>query len=95
MPLFEKGGMEIIAAELHSSLCKTAGILSSYDASGSIGRRYARADEVGIPWAITIDHQSLEDKTATVRNRDTQQQIRVKIEEITNLIHSSSMIDLF
>ena len=95
MPLFEKDGMEIIAGELHSSLCNTSGILSSYDASGSIGRRYARADEVGIPWAITIDHQSLEDKTATVRNRDTQQQIRVKVDEIPNLIHSSSMLNLF
>lgn len=53
-----------------------------YDEEGSIGRRYARADEIGIPYAITIDHQTLEDGTVTIRDRDTTRQVRVKIEDI-------------
>jgi glycyl-tRNA synthetase len=48
-----------------------------YDGSGSIGRRYARADEIGIPLCITVDHQSLEDGTVTLRDRDTGEQTRV------------------
>jgi len=53
-----------------------------YDGSGSIGRRYARADEIGVPKCITIDHQSLEDRTVTVRNRDSGEQTRVSIESL-------------
>ena len=56
-----------LAWSVHQSLCKKAGIVSMYDASGSIGRRYARADEIGVPVCITVDHQSLEDGTVTVR----------------------------
>jgi glycyl-tRNA synthetase len=58
------------------------GIISSYDSSGSIGRRYARADEIGVPICVTIDHQSLEDNTVTVRIRDTGEQTRVPIDEL-------------
>ena len=53
-----------------------------YDAVGSIGRRYRRQDEIGTPWCITVDHQSLEDKTVTIRDRDTMEQIRIKATEI-------------
>jgi glycyl-tRNA synthetase len=53
-----------------------------YDGSGSIGRRYARADEIGVPKCITIDHQSLEDRTVTVRNRDSGEQTRVSIDSL-------------
>ena len=58
------------------------GIVSSYDSSGSIGRRYARADEIGVPICVTIDHQSLEDNTVTLRERDTGKQTRVPIDEL-------------
>src|SRR3989344_5813751 len=54
----------------------------SYDQSGSIGRRYARADEIGIPFCVTVDFDSLNDSTVTVRNRDDTTQIRVKINEL-------------
>ena len=57
--------------------------MADYDIVGSIGRRYRRQDEVGTPWCITIDHQSLEDKTVTIRERDTMKQIRIKIGEIS------------
>ncbi len=57
-----------------------------YDQSGSIGRRYARNDEIGTPYCITIDEQSLKDKTATIRDRDTTKQIRVKISELREIL---------
>ena len=57
-----------------------------YDESGSIGRRYARADELGIPLCVTIDFQSLDDNAVTIRNRDTTEQVRVKIDELTEKI---------
>jgi glycyl-tRNA synthetase len=58
------------------------GITSLYDDDGSIGRRYARADEIGIPKVITIDYQTLEDGTVTLRDRDSWNQIRVKLDEL-------------
>mgnify|MGYP001979372163 CR=1 FL=1 len=72
-----------------------SGILSNYDASGSIGRRYARADEIGVPWCITIDHQSLDDGSATVRNRNNQEQVRVSVAEIPSLIQSGGISERF
>jgi len=53
-----------------------------YDEVGSIGRRYRRQDEIGTPWCVTIDHQSLEDETVTVRDRDSLKQERVKIKDL-------------
>ncbi|HIE22744.1 MAG TPA: glycine--tRNA ligase, partial [Candidatus Korarchaeota archaeon] len=53
---------------------------------GSIGRRYRRMDEIGTPACITIDYQTLEDETVTIRDRDTMQQIRVKIEELPSTL---------
>ena len=81
-PLFEKDGMEVQAWDLHQQLCQTRGIVSMYDGSGSIGRRYARADEIGIPKCITVDHQTLEDGTVTLRDRDTTEQVRVSLDSI-------------
>lgn len=95
LPLMEKDGMDEIALRLHAEICSRNGILSSHDASGSIGRRYARADEVGIPWCITIDHQCLEDNTATVRRRDDQRQIRCNIDEIPKLLGDGELNSLF
>ena len=56
------------------------------DHSGAIGRRYRRLDEVGCPFAITIDHQTLEDQTVTIRRRDSMEQSRIKISEINSLL---------
>ena len=81
-PLFEKDGMDVLAADIHRRLCRTPGVVSMYDGTGSIGRRYARADEIGVPTCITVDHQSLEDGTVTVRQRDSGEQTRVKISEL-------------
>jgi len=57
-----------------------------FDVSDSIGKLYARADEIGIPYCITIDYQTLQDNTVTIRNRNTKEQIRVKIEEIPKIL---------
>ena len=81
-PLFEKDGMETLARDLHQRFCMKSGFISMYDGSGSIGRRYARADEIGVPICITVDHQSLEDGTVTVRDRDTGEQYRTKPESM-------------
>ena len=81
-PLFEKDGMGEVAKSINANLCSKLGIISMYDSSGSIGRRYARADEIGVPFCITVDHQSLEDNTVTIRDRDTGEQKRVSIDSL-------------
>ena len=81
-PLFEKDGMGEMAQDIHSLCCKKSGLVSMYDAGGSIGKRYARADEIGIPVCITVDHQSLEDRTVTLRNRDDGSQTRISMDEL-------------
>ena len=82
LPLFEKNGMDEIATKLHKRCCMIPNLASMYDASGSIGKRYARADEIGVPLCITVDHQSVEDNTVTMRTRDDGSQIRVSIDEL-------------
>ncbi|HLG24169.1 MAG TPA: glycine--tRNA ligase [Candidatus Nanoarchaeia archaeon] len=72
------------AKEIHNELRKHW--TSTFDSSGSIGRRYARADESGIFATITVDFESLEDKSVTIRSRDTTEQVRVKISELKHVI---------
>ncbi len=79
-PLVNKDGLDKKAQEIYNMLKIDSDAF--YDDSGSIGRRYARADEIGIPLCITIDHQTMEDGTVTVRDRDTTKQERVKVEEL-------------
>ena len=81
-PLFEKEGMGKLAQTIHTTMCSKPNIVSMYDGSGSIGRRYARADEIGVPNCITVDHQSLEDGTVTIRDRDSGEQHRVAIDSL-------------
>ncbi len=80
-PLVKKDGLDKKATEIYNMI-KAKGCTAIYDDDGSIGRRYARVDEVGVPKAITIDYQTLEDDTVTVRDRDTWQQVRVKIQDL-------------
>jgi glycyl-tRNA synthetase len=53
---------------------------AEFDEGGSIGKRYRRQDEIGTPWGITVDHQTMEDDTVTLRDRDTLEQVRVPID---------------
>ena len=82
LPLFEKDGMDELAQQIHKDLCNRKGIFSVYDASGSIGRRYARADEIGVPWCITVDHESISEGTVTIRDRNSGNQKRVSIDAL-------------
>jgi glycyl-tRNA synthetase len=80
LPLVRKDGQPELATEVHREL--RGRMQAEYDAGGAIGRRYRRQDEIGTPWAVTIDHQSLEDRTVTVRDRDSLTQDRVAIDEL-------------
>ncbi len=62
------------------------GFYTIYDEEDSIGRRYARVDEIGVPAAITIDYQSLEDNTVTLRDRDTWEQVRIRINNVVDAV---------
>jgi glycyl-tRNA synthetase len=73
--------MRELAREIYR-LLKSEDIACYYDDSGSIGRRYARMDEIGTPFCITIDHDSLSDKSVTIRFRDTKEQERVSVTKI-------------
>ena len=60
--------------------------MCDYDVTQSIGKRYRRQDEVGTPWCVTVDFDSLEDRAVTVRDRDTTDQVRVPIDELVAAI---------
>ncbi len=84
-----KNNAELVskAKEVHSVLKNN--FMCQYDEVGTIGRRYRRQDEIGTPYCITIDHQSLKDDTATVRYRDTMEQKREKIDELFKKLTNS------
>jgi len=81
LPLVNKEGLDVKALEIHNSF-RNAGISSFFDDSGSIGKRYARNDEAGTPFCVTVDGQTLDDESVTIRVRDTSEQSRVKIGEL-------------
>ena len=78
LPLVSKDGQPELAREVHHAL--RARVQTEYDDGGSIGRRYRRQDEIGTPFCVTIDHQSVEDRTVTVRDRDSLAQERLPID---------------
>ncbi len=80
LPLQKKDGLAELGKELTTSL-RNAGCMVEYDESGSIGKRYRRQDEIGTPWCLTIDYQTKDDRTVTVRDRDAMTQERIKIDE--------------
>jgi glycyl-tRNA synthetase len=80
LPLVRKDGQPERAHEVFQLL--RGQMQAEYDEGGTIGRRYRRQDEIGTPFAVTIDHQTLEDDTVTVRDRDTLEQERVAISEL-------------
>jgi glycyl-tRNA synthetase len=84
LPLVRKDGQPELAREVYAAL--RVRIQAEYDEGGSIGRRYRRQDEIGTPYCVTIDHQSLEDRTVTVRDRDSLAQERVAIDELPALL---------
>jgi glycyl-tRNA synthetase len=84
-PLVSKDGLVEKAQEVHRLLADE-GFAAEFDETGSIGRRYARADEAGVPLGITIDYDTLNDGTITIRDRDTWQQVRSSIKDLPKLL---------
>ncbi len=73
-----------MARELYDKLKKVFNV--EYDESGSIGKRYRRQDEIGTPYCITVDFDSVEDKKVTIRDRNTLQQDRVEIDRVLDYL---------
>ena len=85
LPLVQKDGLPEKARKLHEMLIDE-GFLAEYDEAGFIGRRYARFDEIGTPLCITVDYQTLEDDTVTIRDRDSWEQVRSRIDDLPRLL---------
>ena len=84
LPLVNKDGQPELAHEVHRAV--GALVQAEYDDGGAIGRRYRRQDEIGTPFCLTIDHQSIQDGTLTVRDRDSLSQERLPIEGVAEEI---------
>lgn len=84
-PLLKKPEFETLAREIYNDLIEND-IITSYDKSGSIGKRYARADEIGTPYCITVDHNSLETGNITIRDRDTTDQVKIHKDKLSEII---------
>ncbi|HUT62643.1 MAG TPA: His/Gly/Thr/Pro-type tRNA ligase C-terminal domain-containing protein, partial [Anaerolineae bacterium] len=86
-PLVRRDSMPERAREIYQELKGAFTVF--YDENGTIGRRYRRMDEAGTPYCVTVDSQTAEDNTVTVRDRDSMEQIRVKIHELKTIISES------
>lgn len=84
-PLVNKDKLSEKAQEIREEL-RNQGIIAEYDGSGTIGRRYARSDEIGVPFAVTVDHETLENNSVTIRNRDNLEQVRIPIQDVYDVL---------
>jgi glycyl-tRNA synthetase len=88
-PLMEKDGLDGLAAKINEDV-RSSGVESYYDGAGAIGRRYARMDEIGTPWCITVDYETIEEGknkgTVTIRERDTKDQKRIPVGSAASVI---------
>jgi glycyl-tRNA synthetase len=71
------------ARQVYDMLKKSFGNVM-WDDNGNIGKRYRRQDEIGTPWCVTVDFDSLENDDVTIRDRDTTEQVRIKVDELVN-----------
>lgn len=84
-PLVSKEKLEKVAKEIYREL-SAVGFYSIYDKVDSIGRRYARVDEIGVPYAVTVDYDGLDDNTVTIRDRSTAKQKRVNVKDLKDIL---------
>jgi glycyl-tRNA synthetase len=84
LPLVRKDGQPEVAREIVAAL--RGRMQTEYDEGGSIGKRYRRQDEIGTPYCVTVDHQTLDDRTVTVRDRDSLAQERIAIDDLPDLL---------
>ena len=82
LPLMKKDGLKEKSLEIYQELL-AKGIMCDYDDAGSIGKRYRRQDENGTPWCLAVDYQTMEDNTVTLRHRDTMEQVRIPLSDLT------------
>ena len=85
LPLVKKDGLAEYASKLEHEL--RSDFTTFYDQSGAVGRRYRRMDEVGTPYCVTVDYQTMQDQTVTVRFRDSMEQERVAADQLVPFIH--------
>ncbi|MNE52813.1 Glycine--tRNA ligase [compost metagenome] len=86
LPLVKKDGLPEIAHKIMDDLRWDFKV--AYDEKDAVGRRYRRQDALGTPFCITVDHQTIEDQTVTIRHRDTMKQDRVKIGDLKSIIEN-------
>ncbi|HHB52195.1 MAG TPA: glycine--tRNA ligase, partial [Saprospiraceae bacterium] len=91
LPLTKKDGLPEKAKEIMNTLKQD--YICQYDEKDAIGKRYRRQDAIGTPYCITIDHQTLEDNTVTIRERDSMQQERVEINKLSDIIREKLKIE--
>jgi glycyl-tRNA synthetase len=91
LPLIKKDGLPEYAEKIFKKLRQT--LICQIDDKDSIGRRYRRQDAIGTPFCITVDHQTLQDNTVTIRHRDSMKQERIFVDEVYNLIESNTNIN--
>jgi glycyl-tRNA synthetase len=84
LPLLKKDGLPEKGREIFDAL--KVDYMCQYDEKDAIGRRYRRQDAIGTPYCVTIDHQTLEDNTVTIRERDTMKQDRVPVDQVASII---------
>ncbi|MBX7044846.1 MAG: glycine--tRNA ligase [Ignavibacteria bacterium] len=89
-PLVNRDGMQELAHNITKDLRKVFNVF--YDESGAVGRRYRRQDENGTPYCITVDSETLENNTVTVRDRDSMEQVRISIDQIRNFLIDKVLI---
>ena len=92
LPLMKKDGLAEKAQEIKDALTET--FVTDYDQSGTVGKRYRRQDEVGTPFCVTVDYDTITEAsenfgTVTVRDRDTMAQQRVKVTELLGYLHNA------
>lgn len=93
LPLVKKDGLPEKAREIMDKL--KVGIYCQYDEKDSIGKRYRRQDAIGTPFAITIDHQTLQDNTVTIRERDSMLQERIPVEQVEKIVREKVSMEIF
>ncbi len=93
-PLLQKQELNGPAQQISADL-RRAAVANVVDTTGvSIGRRYARTDEIGVPFAVTVDYETLEKQTVTVRERDSTAQVRVPVAEVVSLLKQLADMDM-
>jgi glycyl-tRNA synthetase len=86
LPLMKKPELADVAKQLFTTLQHETNYLVDYDETGNIGKRYRRQDEIGTPFCFTVDYDTLQDQTVTVRDRDTTAQVRVLIDDVVSYL---------